>query len=68
MDDPVWKRDVHLRRRSGEARVTLFEGGHEGLATAAIDFLSKHRKEQPTEFDKQTLSPSPASGEMRHTK
>ena len=68
MEDPVWKRDVHLRRRSGEARVTLFEGGHEGLATAAMDFLSKHRKEQPTEFDKRTLSPSPASGEMRHTK
>ena len=48
--------------------MTLFEGGHEGLATAAMDFLSKHRKEQPTEFDKRTLSPSPASGEMRHTK
>ena len=64
-EDPVWKRAVHLRRRSGEARVTLFEGGHEGLATAALEFLSKHRKEQPTEFDQRTLSPTPALGEMR---
>jgi hypothetical protein len=27
-------RDFYLRRQAGNARLTIFEGGHEGIATA----------------------------------
>ena len=37
-----------LLRRSGErARVTLFEGGHEMVSTAAIAWLSRHHRPNP---------------------
>lgn len=44
VDDASFGREIHLRRTAGPARVTIFEGGHEGIATAAIEWLAKHRK------------------------
>ena len=38
-------RAIHLRRHAGPSRVTIFEGGHEGVATAAVDFLSQFPKD-----------------------
>lgn len=42
--DPAYGRAIYLRRQAGACRVTIFEGGHEGLAAAAIDFLERHTK------------------------
>jgi len=44
VDDPAFGRAIYLRRTAGKARVTIFEGGHEGIPTAIIDWLSRHRK------------------------
>lgn len=35
-DDDVLGREIRLRRTSGNARVTIFEGGHESIPEAAI--------------------------------
>ncbi len=40
----VRKHKILLQRSAGPARVTLFEGGHEGDMTAAIDWLAGHQK------------------------
>ena len=37
-------REIHLRRYTGNSRLTIFEGGHEGISTAAISWLEKHKK------------------------
>jgi len=42
--DPTFGRAIYLRRTAGKARVTIFEGGHERLDRAAIEWLSKHAK------------------------
>ena len=40
---------LFLRRNAGPARVTIFDGGHEGLPHAACEWLSKqHRKTTAT--------------------
>jgi len=44
-DDSSFGRELHLRRTAGKSRVTIFEGGHEGIATAAIVWLARHRKQ-----------------------
>jgi poly(3-hydroxybutyrate) depolymerase len=44
-EDPALGREIHLRRTAGKARVTIFEGGHEGIGLAAIDWLRRFRKE-----------------------
>lgn len=38
-------REILLRRISGPSRVTIFDGGHESVPAAAINWLSKHRRE-----------------------
>ncbi|QDU07273.1 alpha/beta hydrolase family protein [Gimesia aquarii] len=43
--DKIYGRDIHLRRNSGLARVTIFEGGHEGLPQPACEWLSKQRRD-----------------------
>lgn len=43
--DAVLGRTIHLRRYAGPSRVTIFEGGHEGIAAAAIGWLEQHAKE-----------------------
>ncbi|MGY8766986.1 MAG: alpha/beta hydrolase family protein [Pirellulales bacterium] len=40
--DASFGREIHLRRTSGQARITIFEGAHEGIATAAIAWFKKH--------------------------
>ncbi|QDU80451.1 Prolyl oligopeptidase family protein [Polystyrenella longa] len=40
-----YPRKIHLRRTAGPARVTIFEGGHEGLAAAAIEWLAQQQRE-----------------------
>jgi len=42
VDDPAVGRAIYLRRHTPVARVTIFEGGHEGIATAAIDWFDRH--------------------------
>lgn len=42
--DPVYGRVIHFRRTSGDARVTIFEGGHEGIAEAACAWLAQHKR------------------------
>ena len=44
VEDAAFARAIHLRRTAGPARVTIFEGGHEGIATAAIEWLARHSK------------------------
>lgn len=43
--DPGLGRQIHLRRTSGQCRVTIFEGGHEALAGPACEWLSQHTRE-----------------------
>lgn len=40
--DSTFKRKYFLRRRSGQARLTIFDGGHEGIATATIAWFESH--------------------------
>jgi dienelactone hydrolase len=42
IEDASFSREIHLRRHTKNARVTIFEGGHEGIATAAIAWLERH--------------------------
>lgn len=40
--DPSFRRDHYLRRKSGKARLTIFEGGHEGIVTATMAWFEQH--------------------------
>ena len=42
VSDPSFGREIFLRRLAGKARVTIFEGGHEGLAQAAVAWFEAH--------------------------
>ncbi|MFT7639306.1 MAG: poly(3-hydroxybutyrate) depolymerase [Pirellulaceae bacterium] len=42
--DESYGRQIHLRRQTGPVRVTIFEGGHEGIAKATVAWLSQHTK------------------------
>lgn len=44
--DPSFNRRIYLRRHAGRARVTIFEGGHEGIEAAAVAWLEKHMGEE----------------------
>jgi len=41
-DDTAFGRAYYLRRFTGRTRVTIFEGGHEGIAPATIDWFERH--------------------------
>ena len=43
--DSTYGRDILLRRTSGNARVTIFDGTHEALPSAACEWLSQQRRE-----------------------
>ncbi|HQK77312.1 MAG TPA: prolyl oligopeptidase, partial [Candidatus Hydrogenedentes bacterium] len=43
--DATCVRTIYLRRYAGPCRVTIFEGGHEGLPKAALAFLARHVRE-----------------------
>ena len=42
--DPAYGRGLHLQQQSGPCRITVFEGGHEGLPETACVFLGTHIK------------------------
>lgn len=42
--DPSFGREIFLRRQAGRSRVTIFEGGHEGLPNAAIAWFEAHSR------------------------
>lgn len=42
--DETFGRGIHLRREAGPSRVTIFEGGHEGIPEAAVAWLAMHQK------------------------
>ncbi len=46
-EDPALGREILLRRTAGKARVTIFEGGHEGIGLAALDWVRRFRKDAP---------------------
>lgn len=41
VEDEAFGRAIYLRRHAGRSRVTIFEGGHEGIATAQVDWLAR---------------------------
>lgn len=43
--DPHLNRELRLRRTSGDARVTIFEGGHESVPAAALEWLVRQKRE-----------------------
>ena len=49
-DDPERQKAILFRRTSGNARVTVFEGGHESESTAAVRWLARQRKGQPADW------------------
>ena len=42
--DALLGRRIFLRRTVGKFRVTIFDGGHEWIPRAAVDWLAQHRK------------------------
>lgn len=48
--DPEREKATLFRRNSGNARLTVFEGGHESESTSAVLWLSRQRKGQPADF------------------
>jgi len=42
VEDPSFGRRIFLRRHAGNARVTIFEGAHEGIPSAAIAWFEAH--------------------------
>ena len=48
--DPERQKATLFRRASGNARVTVFAGGHDSEPTAALDWLSRQRKGQPADW------------------
>lgn len=47
--DPTYGRKIFLRRKAGTARVTIFDGGHEGIARAGCEWLSKRSRRTSAE-------------------
>lgn len=48
VDEPSYGRPILLRRHAGPSRVTIFEGGHEGIASAAFDWFDRHASAAPS--------------------
>lgn len=42
--DKSYGRQLHLRRHAGPSRVTIFEGGHEGIAHAGCEWLAVQKR------------------------
>lgn len=48
--DPEREKTTLFRRASGNARVTVFEGGHDSESGAAVLWLARQRKGRPADF------------------
>lgn len=61
-DDPERAKQVLFRRVSGNARVTIFEGGHDSESTSAVLWLSRQRRGAPSDWSvgKAPAAPSAA--------
>ena len=46
--DEAWARDYYLRRSAGSSRVTIFEGGHEGIPAAMLAWFLSHPQDEKT--------------------
>lgn len=44
VEDPTYGREIRLRRTAGPSRLTIFDGGHEGLPTAACAWLEGQQR------------------------
>lgn len=44
VEDVTLGRAIYLRRHSNLCRITIFAGGHEGIAQAAVAFLAQHQR------------------------
>ena len=42
--DATYGRDLLLRRSAGQARATIFDGGHEGLARTGCTWLAQQKR------------------------
>jgi pimeloyl-ACP methyl ester carboxylesterase len=62
-DDPERAKAVLFRRVSGNARVTLFEGGHDSEPTAAVLWLSRQRKGTPADWSLGKAPGAPAAAQ-----
>jgi hypothetical protein len=59
-DDPLYKdKPVLFRRTSENARVTIFDGGHEIIYNAACEWLARHVKEEPANITPHSNSKLP---------
>jgi acetyl esterase/lipase len=47
--DPEYGREIRLRRTAGKCQVTIFDGGHEGLAPAACTWLARQSRKTDTQ-------------------
>ncbi|MCA9130472.1 MAG: prolyl oligopeptidase family serine peptidase [Planctomycetales bacterium] len=50
--DPAFAREFYLRRQAGRTRLTIFEGGHEGIASAAMAWFEAHPRRIPSSSTK----------------
>ena len=41
-EDETYNRGIHFRRDAGHSRITIFEGGHEGIPEAAVAWFASH--------------------------
>jgi hypothetical protein len=48
--DKTYAREIFLRRTAGPARVTIFDGGHEGIAPAGVAWLENHHRKTKSPF------------------
>ena len=62
--DPERSKTTLFRRTSGNARVTVFEGGHESETNAALLWLARQSKGQPADFSLGTTGSKPSAGEV----
>lgn len=49
--DPDYIQQIHLRKTSGNVRITLFEGAHDILPSQGLNWLSNQRKGVPAKWD-----------------
>lgn len=56
--DNSYNRELRLRRQAGACRVTIFDGGHEGLPTPACAWLARQKQQTTTpQFPQESLIP-----------
>lgn len=59
--DTERQKPVLFRRQAGPARVTIFDGGHEGEIRAALDWLARQKKGAPAAHQPHAAAPAPAA-------